>query len=112
MKHLILATAAVLSIASAVPALAARPQVKLQQLAASGKPTPQTNTASEAYALNGVQVQDGGQRNPQLAAGNHPQANSDAHGTQLATAGGAYPQASIQLAASGFQYVQRSHGEI
>lgn len=112
MKHLILATTAALSIASAVPALAARPQVKLETLAKSGKPTPQTELPSTAFALNGMPVETTAQRGTQFAAGDHPNAETDTVGTQLAAGNGAYSQASIQLAASGFQYVRRSHGEI
>jgi hypothetical protein len=118
-KHLILATAAALSLASGSSVLAARPQVKLQQLAASGKPNVQTDAQSVNYALDGLSVQATAQRGTQFAAGggNHPAANTDAQGTQLAAGGGNHPISatdvpSVQLAASGFQYVQRSHGEI
>lgn len=76
MRHVILAAAAVLSLASAGTALAQRPQVKLMELAASGLPQPQTNQQSSNYALNGI-----------------PQANTDAQSTQLAAGGGAHPQA-------------------
>jgi hypothetical protein len=66
MKHLILATVALMSFASAVPALAQRPQVKLQQLAASGKPGAETNAPSRNSALNDLQGR--AQRGTQLAA--------------------------------------------
>ena len=77
MKHLILATVAVMSLATAGSAFAAQPQVKQDQLAAAG-----------------IQSEQG---------------DTDAHGTQTqyAAAGGA----TVQLAASGMQYVQRSHGD-
>ena len=47
-----------------------------------------------------------------LAVGNHPQAETNEHGTQLAA--GNHPQAetnerATQLAASGLDYVRRSH---
>jgi hypothetical protein len=87
MKHLILATAGILSLATAGTALAQRTQVELQEFAASDMPQdgmPLRNTAEWS-----VQLAAGG--------GQHPQANTDEHGTQLA--------------ASGIDYVRRSHGE-
>ncbi len=116
MKHLILASAAVLSLATAGSALAARPQVKLQELAASGRPQPQTDAQSTNYAWNGMPVQNTAARATQLAAGQHPQADTDRRATQLAAGGGNHPDAvtnahATQLAASGIDYVRRSHGQ-
>lgn len=62
MKHLILATAAILSLATTNAALAQRPQVQLQQLAAGGgeHPTAETN-----------------RHGTQLAQGWHPQSHDN-----------------------------------
>jgi hypothetical protein len=138
MKHLILTTAAILSLATAGTAVAERAHVRPQELAVSGKPEPQSNAPSaSSYAWNklpsqvlvarAAQLAAGGGNHPgadtdahstQLAAagGNHPQADTDEHGTQLAAGGGNHPEADTdahgtQLAASGLDYVRQSHGQ-
>jgi hypothetical protein len=50
MRHLILTTAALLSLDSAGSAIAARPQITIPKLAASGMPQPQTDQPSSRSA--------------------------------------------------------------
>lgn len=100
MKNLILATAAVLGLASAGPALAERAQVNQLQLAANGLPQQNTDQRSEQYAANGLPQQNTDQASTQLAAagGNHPAAETNVHGTQLAE--------------SGLTWAHRAHGYV
>ena len=100
MKTLILATAAVLGLASAGPALAERAQVNQLQLAANGLPQQNTDQRSEQYAANGLPQQSTDQASTQLAAagGNHPAAETNVHGTQLAE--------------SGLTWAHRAHGYV
>jgi hypothetical protein len=119
MKHLILTTAAVLTLATAGSALAEQAHVRPQELAVSGKPEPQSNAPSaSSYAANGLPSQVTVTRAAQLAAGggNHPQAGTDAHGTQLAAGGGNHPEADTdahgtQLAAGGGNHPEAGTNE-
>jgi hypothetical protein len=116
MKTLILATAAVLGLASAGPALAERAQVNQAQLAANGLPQQKTDQRSEQYAANGLPQQNTDQSS-QVAANGLPQQNTDQGSTQLAAGGGSHPEADTnvhgtQLAESGLTWVHRSHGYV
>lgn len=94
MRHLILATAAILSLATTEAALAQRPQAKLLELAATGRPQPGTDSrATNYYALNGLPQQNTNAQSTQLAAGGgaHPEAETNRRSTQLAQ--GWHPQA-------------------
>ena len=117
MKNLILATAAVLGLASAGPALAERAQVNQLQLAANGLPQQNTDQRSEQYAANGLPQQSTDQRSEQYAANGLPQQNTDQASTQLAAAGGNHPAAETnvhgtQLAESGLTWAHRAHGYV
>jgi hypothetical protein len=116
MKNLILATTAVLGLASAGPALAERAQVTQAQLAANGLPQQNTDQHSEQYAASGLPQQSTDQAS-QVAANGLPQQNTDQASTQLAAGGGNHPQVetdahATQLAESGLSYVHRSHGYV
>lgn len=87
MKHLMLATAALLGLATAGPALAERAQVKQLELAASGLPQPDSDARATNYALNGLPQEDTTTRGTQLAASGLPQPETAARGTQLAASG-------------------------
>jgi hypothetical protein len=95
MRHLMLATAAILSLATAEAALAQQPQAKLPELAATGRAQPETDARATNYALNGLPQQNTNGQSTQLAAGGgaHPQADTNRQSTQLAAGGGAHPQA-------------------
>jgi len=82
MKTMLLATAAILGMATAGAALADQAQVKFPQTAVLGQP--QANAARPGV---------------QLAQGAHPNADTSRRATQLA--GGWYPGATKQLAAAG-----------
>ena len=64
--------------------MAARPQVVLPELAASGMPQPQTDQPGSAYAASGMPQSTTTERGTQLAFGQHPKAVTNAHATQLA----------------------------
>lgn len=122
MKHLILAGAAILggatlvSAAGARSALADRPLSQVTATRSFALPPLRTDVPSQAYVRNGLPEQNTARHGTQLAVGNHPTAETDAHATQLAAAGGAHPQSetnvrATQLAASGMEYVRHSHGD-
>lgn len=96
MKKMILASAAVLSLAIAGTAAADKPQVKFPELAASGIPQNHTDARASNYAVNGLPQQATDETRLAAGGGWHPTAGTDQHG--------------IQLAASGLGYVHRSHG--
>src|SRR5436853_616393 len=115
MKTLLLATAAVLALASAGPAMAERAQVTQAQLAANGIPQQNTDQRSQQLAANGLPAQSTDQPSQQYAANGLPAQNTDQASQQLAV--GAYPQSQInvhgtQYAESGLTYVHRSHGYV
>lgn len=69
MRHLMLATAAILSLATAEAALAQQPQAKLPELAATGRTQPETDARATNYALSGLPQQNTNGQSTQLAAG-------------------------------------------